>query len=390
MGEHVHELVIVGGGFRTTTFLASAPHLLGRDVVVLEAGDRLGPGGFADYLLTTTSAGQRFLQHVRYVGALAPLHDDARVRRVADAQAPVAMGDLAAALTTTGAAVQDALGPARARLGARVRHVELDGDGPVRVVAEDGTTLRARHVVLATGREERAHPGLAPWRDKVLLSGQVVSRSGRPRLAAALDGLAGRGVVVAGCSHSAMSVLRTLRRLTDGPVTVLQRSPARLTYDSLASALDAHVPGREQLPSPARDVCPATGMVFRDSGLRHESADLYRALWAGAVPDARVLRVGDVAEARAELDAAGLVVQALGYHGRAPELREHGMVVRPPDSAERMRTTPDGAWLHDGVPRSTLSVLRTEPTPADQRDNAAYGSRLYADLARRIDGVLVP
>ncbi|MBO9568483.1 MAG: hypothetical protein J7503_06625 [Cellulomonas iranensis] len=388
MAERVHDLVVVGGGFRTTTFLASAPQLLERDLLVLEAGSALGPGGFQDYLLTTTSKGKRFLQHVRYTGPLARLGDDPTVRRVADADVPVDMRDLSAALTVVGRALGDVLGD-RLRTRARVSRVELNGDGPVRVILDDGTGVLAAHVLIATGREERPHAALEHWRARTMLSGQVISSEGRSRLMSVLAGLGGRPVVVAGCSHSAMSALLTLRPLTASPVVVLQRSAARLTYDSLREALEAHVPGRERLPDPDRDVCPATGMVFRDSGLRHESADLYRSLWSGEVPGARLQPVRDVTDAADLLDAAGLVVQALGYHGRAPELHEGGVVVRGTDSPDRMRTTLDGAALVAGIPRRTLSVLRIEPTPADLRDNTAYGSWLYQDLANRLDRVLV-
>ena len=40
-----------------------------------------------------------------------------------------------------------------------------------------------------------------------------------------------------------------------------------------------------------RDVCPVTGIVFRDSGLRHESRALLCELWAGNVDGARLLDV---------------------------------------------------------------------------------------------------
>jgi len=386
-----HDVVFVGGGFRTTSFLASAPQLLDRDVVVLEQGDRIGPGGFAEYLITTTSAGQRFLQHVRYEGPFAAMSTDARVRPVATSQAPVRMEHLADALGAVGDVITSSLPPGGARLRSRVVAVELDGDDTVNVALEDGGAVQARHVVLATGREERAHPSLAPWREKVVPSGAVIGRTGRPGLLAALERLDGADVVVAGCSHSGMSVLRALLGLRGlvRRIVVLQRSPARLTYPSVAAARAAHLPGREKQVDETTDVCPVSGMVFRDSGLRHESADLYRALWAGDLAGVELRRVGDVQDAADELDRAGVVVQALGYHGRAPDIREHGRVLRASDSPERLRHAADGAVLLHGRARATLSVLRTEPTPTDLRDHAAYGSTLYADLARRLDDAVV-
>jgi hypothetical protein len=107
------EVGFVGGGFRTTTFLASAwPELAGR-VDVFDAGDRLGAGAFADYAVRSTSVGSRFLKDVRFEGPLSRLRGHPAVAAVAAAGVPVGLRAVGAALDEVGACFA-------ARRGARV------------------------------------------------------------------------------------------------------------------------------------------------------------------------------------------------------------------------------------------------------------------------------
>lgn len=395
-----HDVAFVGGGFRTTTFLASAPHLLRHRLAVFERGSVIGPGGFADYSITSTSVGSRFLRQVRYDGALEPLRHDPVVSSVATAEQPVRMPNLAAALAAVGERVVEALGELQVRLNTEVREIDIDlRRDLVRLIAADGSSTTARHVVVATGRRERRHAELTAWQDKTLLSSEVISIAGRQRMARLLGQAHGKTVVIAGSSHSAMSAVSVIVELcaqqseldpdfVPPQLFVLRRGEARLMYESAEIAGREQVAGRELLFEPARNVCPESGIVFRDSGLRHESKKLYLDLWEGRVPHGRIVPIARLGEAKALLDDAAFVVQALGYHGHAPDVHVEGRLVRASDSTERFTATSDGAALLDGLAQPNLSVLRVEPTPQDQRDNHVYGSRLYADLASRIERLM--
>ncbi|MEU9341257.1 hypothetical protein AB0D74_08555 [Streptomyces sp. NPDC048278] len=396
------DTAFIGGGFRTTTFLSSAPAVLRRRVRVYERGTTLGPGGFARYGITTSSIGSRFFKHLDLSGPFAPLAHSPELTDVARAEQPVAMDRLATALTTLGRTLQEALGEDGVRLGSTVVAVHADRDRHrVELRLADGSTESCRHAVLATGRTERAHPELAPWRGKVTPSGTVISTSHRPQVKELLLAAGGRPVVVTGASHSAMSALQVLLDLraelrAERPgaplpvVHVVRRGPARLVYDSADHARSGQVPGRERPFDPAADVCPATGIVYRDSGLRHQSRALYCALWAGELPGTALVDAPVLAAAAGLLDEAALVVQALGYHGQAPDLHLDGVLVRPGDSPERLLADDDGALLVDGSAYPLLSVLRVEPTPLDRRDNTAYASDLYRRLAGRLDRLAAP
>ncbi|MFF8423843.1 hypothetical protein ACF07Y_01610 [Streptomyces sp. NPDC016566] len=396
------DIAFVGGGFRTTTFLSSAPGLLRRRIRVYERGTTVGPGGFARYGITTTSIGSRFFKHLDPSGPFASLARSRALADVVHAEQPVAMERLATALTALGGTLADALGPEGVRLGSAVVAVHADSRQR-RVVLQlsDGSTESARHVVLATGRTERPHPELARWRSKVLASGTVISVGHRQDVKDRLLAAAGRPVVVAGCSHSAMSALQTLLDVraelrSEHPgaplpaLRVVRRGPARLMYDSADLARLGQVPGRERPFDPVADVCPATGIVYRDSGLRHQSRALYCALWAGEVPGAALVDAPVLGDAADGFDEAALIVQALGYHGRAPDIHVDGVPARPGDSPARLLADDDGALLLSGTAHPLLSVLRVEPTPLDRRDDTAYASDLYERLASRLDRLMAP
>lgn len=127
-----------------------------------------------------------------------------------------------------------------------------------------------------------------------------------------------------------------------------------------------------------------TGIVFRDSGLRHSSKALYCDLWTGNLPDARIVRITRLRDATDLLNSADLIVQALGYHGEVPDIVVSGKLVRSSHSDERLVSDDDGAAVIGGCVYENLSVLRVEPTPRERRDNSAYGSDLYRRLSIRL------
>lgn len=400
-----YDVVVLGGGYRATTFLASAAASvawagMGR-VAVLEAGDRVGPGAFAQYGVTSSSAGSRLLQAIPHGAPFAPLWDDPNAAGVLTAAGPVPLTDCAAVLGRA-ADLLVATGRVAAHTRRWITAVDVHGAGHgpagagrVTVRTSAGEAISCRHLVLATGRTEQPHPQLARWQARVWPSEQVISLPHRPALLRRLRELDGRRVVIAGCSHSAMSALRVLLDAGDHlaaadpafrrpAIDLLRRGPARLMYPSAHDARRDQVPDRELLFDPRRHVCPVTGVVFRDTGLRHSSRDLYCAAWAGALPGVTIRAVTDLGSAAAALEEAGLIVQALGYRGRAPDIRVAGTLVHRAGSADRLYADDTGAALVAGRPLPNVSVLRLEPTPPDQRDNAAYGRGLYSRVLHRV------
>ena len=199
-------------------------------------------------------------------------------------------------------------------------------------------------------------------------------------------------VVIVGSSHSAMTALQRLRAVHSAPGTVpleavvIQRSPARIMYESLALARARSVSGRERIADELMDVCPSTGIVFRDSGLRHASRDLYYALWAGELPRALLVQSPTDATRIEFLERASVIVQAVGYVPNYPVISIAGRA-NPDRNVGVLSAAPNGAALVDGQPVRELSVLRVGQTPPELRDRSEYGRNLYRDLRRRLSAL---
>lgn len=396
--NHDLSVAFVGGGFRTTTFLAFAHEALSRHRIdVFERNNLIGPGDYAKYDIVTSSAGSSLLKAVPTTGPFRSISSNPAVRKVWGADHPVRTVDLAQALVGIGRQVQDSLGPNRVHTGSSVTSIDLS-EHTTHIHLDSGDVLRAEHVVLATGRSERLHPQLQHWRGKLWRSSEVIAIDMRVKLETMLQGMKKDGlIVIVGASHSAMASLQTLLAVRDslrtqvpnyrGPrFEVLHRNPARFMYESRADAILEHVREREQSFT-STDICPETGIVFRDSGLRHQSKELYSELWSRLVPRARLTRIGSIGDAEAVLSEANIVVQALGYHGRVPDLYESGLMIRGKHSPRRMYSDENGAAALAGHRTERLSVLRVEPTPPELRDGHAYGKRLYEKLATRLAGM---
>jgi hypothetical protein len=393
MRQVVRDVVFVGGGYRTVSFLAGHPEILRHDTEVIEASSTFGAGAFADYHCVSTSASDRFLRGVAPQVAAAARNPARLAALSREPAGPIALTELAQILAELGEVLETHPDlRARVRRGCVVRTVRV-GPDRVDLTLDSGEVVATRHAVLATGREERPHPELARWRHKTVLSADLISVRHTPTTCALLEQATGP-VVVAGGSHSAMAALLRLlelRRATgrdDLPLVMLRRSPARLHYASLAHA-HAERDGRyEPAVDPVADVCPATGQVNRDSGLRGQGRATLRALATGTVANARIETCEVLAEHGHLLDAASVVVQALGYHGRAPSIVLPDGTSRPVDSPEPLVNLADGTAVIGARPVERLSVLRVEPTPLALRDHGLYGQGMYPRLAMRLQSAV--
>lgn len=388
----VHDVVFVGGGFRTTTFLAAAPDLLAHDVAVVQDADALGPGSYAEYLIRSTSAGERFFYFIDRDGPFAFALDDPVIAAVASSCEPVELASLAAALARLGELIAAKLRPGSLTLGRRATSIEASTSGSPRFVVrlDDGGEIHARACALGTGRRERLAPELAPWASKVWFSGDVISSHAQVALAEALRAAAGGTVVVTGGSHSAFSALGVLLqclerlRLADASyvapnVTLAHRRAVRLHYPNVETARRGLAASDDPPFDPVRHICRATGAVFRDTGLRHDARQLFCSVRDGYLPGVALARVPSLAAIADALDDAALIVQALGYRGRAPRLSVDGEPVWDVGSSSPLETAADGrVELADArSPALDLFAIRVEPTPRAARDNANYGGDLY-------------
>lgn len=211
-----------------------------------------------------------------------------------------------------------------------VQALRLDRDGTVAADLIDAQgrpqTLRAMSAVVALGgrqpsvwQEGDLRPGLSlgRWRHKLMPSDRLLAEGGAALAAARLPRQQARAVVLGG-SHSAFSSAWTLLERVpeasfgqDG-VRILYRGAPRVFYGTRAEAMaDGYRFGEA-------DVCAATGRVHRLGGLRGDGRELWRRMQGldGATErraTMRPLAATDTADLRDLLDAADVIVTALGY-----------------------------------------------------------------------------
>lgn len=394
-------MTFLGCGIRAIGTLTANETLLDEDFVIIDDRPRLGGGALKHYGILSNSSGSDFFGWVDPHGRFADLLAQPAVAAVTSTTTAFALPALGAALETFGARIAARAGPKRVLSGARAERVLLaaDGDdGPLAAVCElaDGRRVVSDVLVIATGVRERAHPALRPWAHKVELSGRVVDAASTV-LARLFERTGGEPrIAIAGASHSAFSVavlVRALaRRLGAAPrVTLLHRSPVKLFYPSVAEAHATQVAGLEAPIDAARDVCPETGNVYRYSGLRHASADLFRALAHGEVPGFSLRRVARLADAADAFAAAHLIVQSLGYASNVPEVRapDGSVVTFRRKDADTVRIGPDGRLQIEDPrldARHALVGLGLDPYPYD--DNLGSPGSLYRARGAQIRAAL--
>ncbi len=251
--------------------------------------------------------------------------------------------------------------------GAAARGLRLQADGSVvaDISEADGRrhSLRAASAVMAVGGRQNTSwetielvPGLQldRWRTKIIPSELLVARGGASQARRMLARARGtpRAIILGG-AHSAFSAAwLLLDRLSDiqfdaAGIQILYRTEPRVFYPSRAAA------AADGYRFTDADVCPATGRVFRLSGLRADGRDVWRRMrgLAGGEAEKRVVAKPIRAEQRHELacllDSADLIVPAFGYRmATIPVFDASGLPVVPARTGPAV--DPDSRLLIEG------------------------------------------
>ncbi len=230
----------------------------------------------------------------------------------------------------------DFLGP-RLRCGVAVARIEITPHGFTSFGADGDVLATSRNLLLCCGARDEPLPALLPYRDRWEGSARFLMRASR-------DGLpAGDGpVVIVGASHSAFSCAW---RLLHDPlfadfavgrdILLLQRR-ARIKLRGTPEFAAAHGIAYD----PVDDVCPDTGLVFRNGGLRKDAKQLYLDIRDGRENRVRLERIGDIADCGETFARAGLILQATNFAPRLPRVEHDGVAL------SLGRPTRDGE-LHD-------------------------------------------
>lgn len=344
-------LLIVGGGpGGIAPFLAAhrtgrLDTLLADGVAIVDRAEAIGAGHLGDYAINSDSSGKTFADcldgHGTHETELTRLADHPLTQQMkAAGDGTVSLYDAARFLGLVGDAVRRMI-EGNAGSAVLTRHnVEwarrVENGWEVRIVdLESGQqhTVTARNLVIATGAHQPAQRlateaiGGSDLQtlcgDRLLQSGDVVTKGGLEHISMRLAGKASPRVAIVGGSTSAVAVAHALlHRLPDvhfgeGGITLLHRRPLRIFYlDRDAARAEGYDEWTED------DVCQISGRVFRFAGFRLDSRELVmQARGIGgraAEPRLQLRLIAEQDPAVPEILAeADLVIAALGYRPHA-------------------------------------------------------------------------
>ena len=238
------------------------------------------------------------------------------------------------------AAMRDFLG-ARLRCGVEVERIVVHDDGFDSFDADGNPLQRSAALALCCGARELPLPELCDLADRWEGSGAFLLRDD-------LDGLTADDapIVIVGASHSAYScawrllndpLFENFARYRD--IVLLQRRERvklRCTPEFAAANRVEY--------DPATDVCPTSGLVFRNGGLRKDAKQLFLDLRDGRETRVRTVRVAHIGEQRALLEGASLILQATGFSSNLPCIERDGRVIEAglPGPDGSLRALADG------------------------------------------------
>lgn len=350
-GQHIHSALIVGGGPAGTAMLTAASKsgslipLAADGLAVIERDAVLGRGAIGNYAITSDSTAETFLTAVKDnehsgIAALTGHHAGQEIAlHIGKLGVPLARTTpfLEATGAQLGAIITSHGGVVATRSDAVEARRDADGHWVARIrnlVTGQERMMRTRALVIATGgyqsraeieSERVAGAALGELAgDRLMLGDDFLSIGGVDVLRQRTAHTRAPRIAIVGGSTSALAAAALLLKaapalpLGQGALAVYHRRPLRPFY---RSAEEAHADGFTDFGPD--DICPLSGFVYRLAGFRLEARELVLRMLGvgGRAPDPRMalrrIGGGDDHAIRAELEAADIVIGALGYRPHA-------------------------------------------------------------------------
>ena len=207
----------------------------------------------------------------------------------------------------------------------KVARIEITDGGYASYDNENRLLARSKNLLFCCGADETPLAELRPYRDRWEGSAKFLLRDH-------LDGLAEgkRPVIVIGASHSAFSCVWRLlydplfAGFASGREIIMLQRRERIKLRCTPEFANEHRIDYD----PETDVCPTTGLVFRNAGLRKDAKTLYLKIRDGQENRVRLVQMSGLAEQQHLLEQAGLILQATGFVSKLPMIAQQGRTIR--------------------------------------------------------------
>ena len=177
--------------------------------------------------------------------------------------------------------------------------------------------LRSHNAILCCGSNEEILGELIPWRKKVFFGGEFLRTKNWDPLPQ------NEGpIVITSASHSGFSCVWRLlndvlfKQYIEGrDIVILQRRKSIKLRCDEAFATQHNIQWHEE-----DDVCPHSGLIFANGGLRKDAKSLYLSIRDGTEKRVRLLPIRHLNEQHLLLSQAGLIIQCAGFKANHPEI----------------------------------------------------------------------
>jgi len=213
----------------------------------------------------------------------------------------------------------------RLHCGVEISRIEINQQGFASYDSDNRLRTFSDQLMFCCGADDTALPELQSQRDRWEGSARFLSRED-------LDGLPpGKDpIVIIGASHSAFSCAWRLLQdplfaeFADGREIVILHRRERFKLRGTTEFATKH-----QIEyDPENDVCPSTGLVFFNAGLRKDAKYLYLDIRDGREQRIRLQPMTTLAEHQPRLAAAGLILQATGFTHQLPQIERDGRALK--------------------------------------------------------------
>ncbi|MEM7562819.1 MAG: hypothetical protein AAF353_07185 [Pseudomonadota bacterium] len=220
--------------------------------------------------------------------------------------------------------IMDFLGE-RLKCETRVARISIEKTGISSFDDQGHLLARSRSLLFCCGGNDQLMGALEPFADRWEGSEQFLLRTD-------LEGLpAGKSpIVIIGASHSAFSCAWRLlfdplfRIFAQGrEIIILQRR------DQVKLRVTAEFASSRNIDyDPDQDVCPVTGIVFFNAGLRKDAKQLYLDIRDGIEKRVTMVMIKQISDQQALLQKAGLILQATGFAPALPKIEKEGCPIQ--------------------------------------------------------------